>query len=431
MMHARFDRRRLLRGAGAALALPWLERFVRPRAKSPVRMAFVFVPNGMLPSAWECKGSGANFQFGPTLEPLARLRARTTVLSGLWNANADDGEGHYVKTTSLLSGAKVRRTGGSDLLCGTSIDQFAAARVGECTALPSLELGIERTRHVVDMGYSTVYGATISWRAPDRPMPKEIVPKQAFARLFRTGQRGKDGEDSVLDLVADEARALRNDLGREDGQRLSDYLAAIRQLELRIDRFDRDRVRAWADLPMDSALTLAPHDHREHVDLMLGLIELAFRTDTTRIATIMLGNSVSGVDFSFLEGVRGGHHELSHHERDQQKAAQYARINRWFVERLADMGTRLAAIEEGDSDLLESSMVLFGSGIRDGNAHDPHDLPIVLLGGGGGRIRGGQCVRSKRDTPLTNLYVTMLDVFGCPVERFGDSSGRLDSILAS
>ncbi|MGE3881493.1 MAG: DUF1552 domain-containing protein [Planctomycetota bacterium] len=429
MMHARIDRRRLLRGAGAALALPWLEKFTRPRAKAPVRMAFVFVPNGMLPSAWECKGNGEDFAWSPTLEPLAPLRARTTVLSGLWNASADDGEGHYVKTTSLLSGAKVRRTGGSDLYCGTTIDQFAAARVGHRTALPSLELGIERTRHVVDMGYSTVYGATISWRAPDRPMPKEIAPRQAFARLFRGGRRGRNGEDSVLDLVAAEARALRTDLGREDGERLEDYLAAIRQLELRIDRFDRERERAWEDLPADAYAERAPHDHREHVDLMLGLIELAFRTDTTRIATIMLGNSVSGVDFSFLDGVRGGHHELSHHERDAAKAAQYARINRWFVERFADMGARMAATKEGDSDLLESSMLFFGSGIRDGNAHDPHDLPIVLLGGGGGRLRGGQRVRSRRDTPLTNLYVTMLDVFGCPVERFSDSTGRLDAIL--
>lgn len=424
------NRRDLLRAAGAFVALPWLESFApRRRAAAPVRMAFVFMPNGVLPAAWQPQGSGTGFGLSPTLEPMAPLRDRMLVLSGLWNRNAEEGEGHYVKTTSLLSGAHVHRTGGRDLRCGTTLDQLAASRLGDRTPLPSIELGIEPTRHIVDMGYSTVYGATLSWRSPTEPMTKEIRPKLAFDRLFGGGRRGDAGEGSVLDLVAGEARALAGRMHGADRDRLDSYLTALREIERRIETFDADRAMRARELAVGTAVPEEPADHREHVDLMLSLIELAFRSDTTRIATLMLGNSVSGIDFSFLEGVKGSHHELSHHDGNAAKMQQYALINRWCVERFASLCQRLAAAREGDTSVLDASMLVFASGIRDGNTHDPHDLPILLCGRGGGRLATGDHVASRRDTPLTNLWATMLEVFGCPVDRFGDSTGRLDEIL--
>ncbi|MCC6782356.1 MAG: DUF1552 domain-containing protein [Planctomycetes bacterium] len=424
------SRRAVLRAAGAAIALPWLESLAPRRCpRVPVRMAFCFMPNGVLPRDWTPMDAGSSFTLSPTLAPLAPVRDSLLVCSGLWNRNADEGEGHYVKTTSLLSGARVRRSGGRDLRCGTSVDQVAASLLGDETPLPSIELGIEPARHVVDMGYSTVYGATIAWRSPTEPMPKEIRPRQAFERLFRGGRRGETGEASVLDLVLGEARAVERRLGAADRDRMGEYLESVRTVERRIAAFDAQRAAHAQALFRAREVPERAHDHAEHVRLMFELIELAFRSDTTRIATLMLGNSVSGVDFSFLEGVRGGHHDLSHHGGDAEKMRQYARINRWFVERFAEFCTRLAAIEEGDGTLLDASMLVFAAAIRDGDRHDPHDLPIVLCGRGGGALASGDHVRFRHDSPLTDLWRTMLHVFGCPVRSFSDSRGVLDELL--
>ena len=424
-------RRGVLQAAGALVALPWLESLAPPRrVPPPVRMAFVFMPNGVLPAAWTPVDSGPDFTLSPTLEPLEPVRDSLLVLSGLWNQSADEGEGHYVKTTSLLSGARVHRTGGRDLRCGTTVDQIAAAALGGRTPLPSLELGIEPTRPVVDMGYSTVYGATIAWRSPTEPMTKEIRPRQAFDRLFRGGRRGDTGEGSVLDLVRNEARALERRVGSADRDRVGEYLTALREVERRIDSFDRARIGRARELLGDAAVPDSPRDHAEHVGLMLQLIELAFRSDTSRIATLMLGNSVSGIDFSFLDGVKGGHHHLSHHGNDPEMMRQYAAINRWCVAQFGGLCERLAAVQEGDGSLLDASMLLFGSGLRDGNRHDPHDLPILLCGRAGGRLQTGDHIRFRAGTPLTNLYVTMLDAFGCPVDSVADSTGGLDELLA-
>ncbi|MBK8975553.1 MAG: DUF1552 domain-containing protein [Planctomycetes bacterium] len=422
------SRRSVLRGAGAALALPWLEamRPGRREPAAPVRMAFVFVPNGVLPQTWTPADEGPEWTPSPTLQPLAPFRDRTLVLSGLFNRNSDEGEGHYVKTTALLSGARVHKTGGRDLRCGITVDQLAAAARGHLTPLPSLELGLEPVRHQVDMGYSTVYGATLSWRSPTQPATKEIHPRLAFDRLFRRARMGDD-DRSVLDLVLADGRRLRDRLGGADRARLDEHLDSIRALEQRIDALatttgaPRDAVLAGATPPPDD-----PAGFEQHLDLMLDVIALAFRSDTTRIVSLMLGNAVSGRDFSFLPGVRGSHHELSHHENDPQKQKQYALINRWHVTKLAALCERLDAAREGDATLLDSSMVFYGSGIRDGNRHDPHDLPIVLVGRAGGRLRSGAHLRFPRDTALTNLYVAMLAAFGCPVPSFSDSTGALD-----
>ncbi|MGA1608874.1 MAG: DUF1552 domain-containing protein [Planctomycetota bacterium] len=427
----RLTRRALLRGAGVALALPRLDGLSPRRGEdsAPARMAFLFMPNGVLPSAWTPPDQGRSFTLSPTLEPLTPIRDAVTVLTGTHNANSHTGEGHYVKTTALLTGAPVRRTGGKDLRCGISVDQVAAQRRGSETRLPSLELGIEPPRHIVDMGYSTVYGATISWRAPDRPAVKETRPRLAFERLFRSAKLGGQADRSVLDVVLGDAARLRQRLGATDRTKVDEYLDAVRSLERRIERFDlreEERVQAaigGRDVPGE------PRDFPEHVQLMFDVVELAFRSDTTRIVTFMYGNAVSGRDFSFLDGVSGGHHPLSHHENDPDKKAQYQRINRWFVQSFADLCTRLRAVPEGDdSNLFDRTMLFFGSGIQDGNRHDPNDLPILLAGGSGWGIRHQGHLRKRRHTPLCNLYATLLDAFGAPVDQFGDSDGRFDEL---
>ncbi len=427
-----WTRRRLLRGAGAVLALPWLEalaplRAAGPGGAPPVRLACLFMPNGALPRGWWPRDEEPSTPLPTILEPLEPLRDRLLLLRNLCNRNAFEGEGHYVKTTSLLSGARVRKTGGRDVRCGTTVDQVAARHVGRHTLLPSLELGIDPPTSRVDMGYSTLYGSHVSWAAPDRPLPKEIVPRRAFDRLFRRVRSAARPEDPfILDLVLEEARGLRRVVGYEDRHRLDEYLESVRALEERLARAEREPVNP---MHLEHLEGLRPPEgipaFPEHVRLMLEVLVLAFRTDTTRVATFMFGNSVSGRNFSFLDGVEGGFHPYSHHEGREDKMAAYERINRWHVEQLAWFCQRLDAIPEGDGTLLDQSLVLFASGIGDGNAHDPKCLPVALLGRGGGRLPRGQYQVFPKQTPLCGLHLSLLHAMGVPADSFGDASTPL------
>lgn len=428
MVRRPLDRRALLRGAGAALALPLLESMAPPLRSAPPRprrLVCLFCPNGMLPSAWRPAAPGPDYVLTPTLEPIAPVRERVLVLGNLWNRESRHGEGHYVKTTSWLSGASVKRTGGRDLKVGTSIDQLLAARVGAATPIPSLVLGVEPVRNRVDMGYSTVYGANVSWRSASVPAERELAPRRVFERLVRwSSVRARGGQRrAVLDLVLGEAKALRGRLASGDRHKLDEYLEAVGALEQRIAAFD-----AQGAAPAPDPAVAPPADraaYPEHVELMLATLQLALRTDATRIATFMFGNAVSGQSFSFLEGVDGGHHGLSHHEKRADKMAQYALVNRWHVERFAAFLAGLDAVEEGEGTLADGSIVLFGSGLADGNAHEPRDLPILV---GGGVLPGGRHVRQAELTPLCNLYERFLVEFGFEGERFGDSTGPLAGI---
>lgn len=418
------SRRTLLRGTGAALGLPLLERMIPGRgvAALPARMVFLFMPNGVLPSAWTPGETGADWMPTPTLGPLMRHMGRTQVLTGLWNANSRHGEGHYVKTTALLSGAHVHKTGGKDLRVGTSVDQAAARACGHATRVPSLVLGLEGVRHSVDMGYSTVYGSHISWRTPTQPAMKATDPRLVFDRLFRTTLR-RGGDASVLDLVALETESLRRRLGGRDQDKLGEYLEAVRELERRLERFEESLPERDFEEPED------PGHHEVRAEWMLDLIALAIETDATRIASFMFGNAVGGTDFSFLEGVEGGHHQLSHHEQDPAKMGQYQRINRWHVERMAGLLDRLAARSELDGDLLDRTMVFFGSGLRDGNRHGSNNLPILLAGGQGLGVASGEHRRYRHNTPLCQVYVSMLGAFGMEVDGFGDATSGLDGLM--
>lgn len=441
------SRRTLLRGAGAALGLPWLEAMMPSRLPAattaparPTRLAALFMPNGVRADRWTPAGEGRQFQLSPTLEPLSDLRDDILVLTNLWNQGSDFGDGHYVKTSGFLTCTTINKTLGIDLNCnGVSMDQVAARSVANQTPLPSLELGIEPVSIGVDrnVGYTRVYGSHIAWSGPTRPMAREIHPRLVYERLFRASRPQSDAAQRdvlLLDRVHADAKRLRKRLGDADRQRMDEFLQSVRSLEQRLERASQPSQYTWRPLaPLDpdqKPPSDAPDQHATHVRLMMDMMALAFQTDTTRVCTFMFGNAVSGTNFSFLDGVRGSHHGLSHHQGDEDKLEQYQQINRWHVEQFAYLLGKLRQMSEADGSVLDHSMVLFGSGLRDGNSHNPHNLPIVLGGRGGGRIATGQHLVFGKDTPLANLYVAMLQAFGAQVDRFADSTERLPGVLA-
>ena len=441
------SRRSVLRGAGVALGLPWLEAMTArsalassTAAKPPVRMAVLYMPNGVNTSAWTPEGTGAEFALSPTLEPLQDVKDRVVVLSNLWNAATKGGDGHYVKEAAILTCTTIKKTPGADIGNGISMDQVAAQRTGTQTPLPSLELGVTPVAIGVDavVGYTRVYGSHIAWSNATTPLAREINPASVYERLFRAskGSSGNSGkmDTLLLDRVLGHAKQVRGQVGAADRIRLDEYLSVMRSLEERVERASSTTRNSWkprAAMDPKAAPTDRPNDHPEHVRLMLDMIATAFQTDTTRICTFMFGNAVSNVSFRFLEGVTSAHHEVSHHQKEADKLRQYQLISRWHVEQYAYLVRKLASIKEGDSNVLDNSMVLFTSALSDGNSHNPHKLPMVLAGGGGGRINTGQHLVFGEDSPAANLYVSMLDAFGAPVERFADSTGPLPGLLKS
>ena len=445
------SRRTMLRGMGAAMALPVLDAMA-PRAahaavaKPPVRMACLYFPNGVWTDSWIPKAAGADFELPYSLEPLGELKSSINVLSGLDKANSRRGDGHYAKTANFLTGEPVTKTTGKDISAGgISIDQLAAQELGHLTPLPSLELGIDPVISGIDsnVGFTRLYGSYISWRTPTLPVAKEINPRFVYERLF--GDKDANGREvrtlrdddkrSLLDLALQDAKDLRRKLGRDDQIKLDEYLESVHAVEKRIDFAMKPDPRDWkpdSDVVLPGApAEKAPADFREHVKLMMDLMVLAFQTDSTRVLSFMFANDVSGRNFSFLDGVSGGHHDISHHEGKEEKAEQYKRITRWHVEQYAYLLDKLQSIPEGEGTLLDNSMIMFGSSISDGNSHNPNNLPIIVGGNAGGAIKTGQHVASEKNTPLCNLYVSMLDAFGVETESFGDSTGALQELASA
>ena len=443
-------RRTLLRGASAALALPWLEAMApqtcvaepsqSPQGEqAPVRMAALFMPNGVYPKMWTPDADGRDYELSPSLSPLNHLKDDILVLTNLWNEGSNTGDGHYVKAAGYLTCRTINKTVGVDLNSnGISVDQLAALHSKTKTPISSLELGTEPVHTGVDVnvGYTRVYGGHIAWRTPTTPLAKEIKPRLVYERMFRASQLGPiDARDDkpLLDLVLEDANHLRRQLGSSDKNRMDEYLHSVRSLEERIARANRPEGDAWVARaefdPEDMPPEGVPKEHAEHVRLMMDLMVLAFQTDATRVCTFMFGNSVSNKNFSFIDGVDGAHHSISHHQKDKDKLRQYQLINQWHVEQYGYLLERLKQIKEGEQTLLDNSMILFGSGLSDGDRHDPHNLPVILGGRGGGRIKTGFHNVYGKDTPLANLYVSMLDAFGAPVERFADSTGHLPGVL--
>jgi hypothetical protein len=437
------SRRTMLRGmGGVTLGLPWLEAMAAPArlqaARPPVRIAALYMPNGVNVNAWTPLGSGRDFALSPTLAPLADLKDRIVVMSNLWNAASKGGDGHYVKEAAILTCRTIKKTPGADIANGVSVDQVAARKSGLVTPLPSLELGVSPVAIGVDavVGYTRIYGSHIAWSTPTTPLARELNPRSVYERLYRaaagqdTGAAKLDG--LLLDRVLDDANRLRGEVGSQDKVRIDEYLSVMRSLEERVDRAADSAQGAWkprVPLSKDAGPIEQPRGHAEHVRLMMDMIATAFQSDTTRVATFMFGNSVSDISFRFLEGVASSHHETSHHQKDPDKLRQYALINKWHVEQYAYLLRRLKGMREGESNVLDHSMILFASALSDGNRHSPHNLPLVLAGKGGGRIDTGQHLVFGEDSPLSNLYVSMLDAFGAPVERFADSTGPLAGLM--
>lgn len=448
MTRSPLSRRTVLRGMGVSLALPWLEAMLpstlsaaaKSRQKLPVRMAVLYMPNGVREDMWTPEGAGRDFTLAPTHASLADLKDRLTFCTQLWNAAAKGGDGHYVKASGFLTSTTITKTLGVDINCnGVSMDQLAAKLAGDRTPLPSLELGTapETTGVDTNVGYTRVYGSHIAWAGPTAPLAKELDPRAVYERLFRAcnPQPGTNREDSqLLDQVQADAKQLSKQLGTADQQRLDEYLAAVRDLEVRLDRAAKPKQNRWkpqARLDPAARPESNPKHHADHVRLMLDMIALAFQSDTTRIATFMFSNAVSNEDFSFVDGVSGAHHSISHHQKDPDKMRQYQLINRWHVEQYGYLLRKLKGMQEGESNVLDNSMIVLGAGMRDGNKHDPHNLPVVVAGRAGGRLDAGQHILCDQDSPLSNLWLTLLDAFGTPVDRFADSTGKLTGLLRS
>lgn len=439
------SRRTILRGAGTLLALPWLEAML-PRAAAaqsaqpPLRAAFVFFPNGAIMPDWTPTATGATYDLPRTLAPLAKVKDKLLVLSGLAQDNArakGDGPGDHARSAAaFLTGEHPTKTGGADIKAGVSVDQVAAEKLAPLTRLPSLELGLESGRNggQCDSGYACAYSNNISWKTPNTPMAKELQPKLVFERLFGGGQEAvvqRQRRDffrkSILDSIHADASRLQQRLGQSDRRKLDEYFNSVREIEGRISRSQADSARhPIPDLQLPEGI---PDDLDEHQDLMYDLLALAFQTDTTRIATLMLANEGSNRSYKSI-GVNDGHHHLSHHQNKQEWITQLQQVDQYLVAHFARFLEKLAAIPEGSGTLLDNVLITYGSAISDGNGHKHNDLPILLAGGGAGTITSGRHVTYPTDTPLNNLFLSLLDRLNAPLDRLGDSTGRLDQLTA-
>jgi hypothetical protein len=455
-MNRRISRRTVLKGVGTAMALPWLDAMssllqAAPAAAAsakPVRSVFLYVPNGVHMHDWTPTTTGTNWELPWILEPLKPFQKDVNVLTGLTldkaRANGDGPGDHARAQAAFLTGRQARKTDGANIRAGQSADQWIAAHIGDQTKFASLEIGIEGGRQAgnCDSGYSCAYQSNFSWRSDTTPNAKEIDPKFVFDRLFGNGssndqdqQRAKREQynKSILDFVREDTRSLTNQLGANDQRKLDEYMTAVREIEQRIERA-REKKEAKVNLPQGASRPAGiPKDVKDHIRLMTDLMILAFQTDLTRVVTFPLANDGSNRPYPFLtarigekdESVREGHHDLSHHGNDKTKFAKIRRINRFHIEQLAYIIDRLKSIKEGDKTLLEQSMVVYGSGIGDGNRHNHDDLPILVAGNGGGKLQAGRHLKFSKDTPLMNLYLAMFQRLGCPARSFGDSTGVL------
>ena len=452
------SRRRMLKGLGACIALPLLDAMAlgglsSANSKSPVRTAFLFMPNGVHPERWTPAEVGSQFTLTQQLAPLENFKKDILVMGELMNKNSifRGADGHYAKSASLLTCMPIKQTIGDNISSGgISVDQVIASNIGDQTLFPSLEYGLDRITTGVDInvGFTRLYGSSISWPTPNQPLSKEIDPRLAFDRLFRSYLPGvKIKQDpwkaSILDLVMDDANDLKRNLGRVDQDKLSEYLESIRSVEKRISN-DANREKFAGNITPDIRKELVRVNTRidEYVEmyggvdvtektrLMLDIMTLAFWSDASRVTTFMFGNSVSNRNFSFLEGVKGNHHSISHHMDKPEALEEYTKITTWHIAQYAYFLENLKKIKEGDKTLLDNSMIMFTSDLRDGNRHSPRNLPIVLAGSGGGKLKLGQNLIFNKETPLANLYLTMLKTLNINHDQFGDSTGTLSGILA-
>lgn len=459
--HALESRRRFLRGLGVSIALPLIES-LRPALSrkalahaaestvgalattsggSPLRVAHIYFPNGAIPENWWPAGlPGQDYQLSRTLEPLSELRKHFQILGGLECRAADpgpDGGGDHARAGgSFLTGVRTRKSQ-SNIQSGISIDQVIAKQVGHLTPLPSLELSCDAVHRTgsCDSGYACAYSYNLSWRSPTSPVAAEVNPRLAFERMFGVGAAGagkqsleqrRAQQKSVLDFVIDDARSLDRSLPQDDREKLEGYLNSLREIERRIQSVEsRPQPEASANARLPRGI---PSDYQEHVRLMFDMLVLAFQTDQTRVATLMLAHEGSNRPMPFL-GIAEGHHELSHHNNKPEAIEKVKQIDRWYVEQFAAFLRKLSEVRDADgTSVLHNSMVLYGSGISDGNKHWHTNLPILLAGTGGGTLTPNR-YQSFENRPVTNLYLSLADRMGCrDLVSHGDSTGKLSGL---
>jgi hypothetical protein len=438
------SRRMILRGVGTALALPWLDAMM-PAAKAAkstagapaVRLAFVYVPNGIIPGAWTPSEEGTNFEFTRTMKALEPFRDHVTVVSGLAQINGralGDGAGDHARAgATWLTGVHPKKTEGAGIHAGISADQVAAKEFGKSTQFASLEIGLESPSLAggCDSGYSCAYSNTISWRGPTTPNPVEINPRAVFERLFGEGDstdpkaRMKNFKEqgSLLDYITGDIDRMETNLGPRDRGKLTEYLDSIRDVERRIQMAEEQNDSM--KVPLIERPAGVPAEFEDHAKLMMDLQTIAFQADLTRVITFMMARE--GSDRSYRQiGISDGHHPLTHHQNDPEKIEKVTQINAYHVKMLAYYLEKLRSTPDGDGSLLDHSIVLYGSSICDGNAHTHHDLPLVLVGGAAGQLKGGRHLRYPKETPMNNLLLTVLDKAKVPVpDKLGDSTGEL------
>jgi hypothetical protein len=443
--HKHLPRRTFVKGMGVAIGLPMLDamtpafaRAMRP-ASAPVRLAFVYAPNGIVMKEWRPKVVGKGFEFTRILKPLESLREDLFVLSGLDEQNGNalgDGPGDHARAgAAFLTGVHCKKTEGADIRNGVSADQIAAQELGSKTRFPSIELGCEDSRTVgnCDSGYSCAYTNSISWRGEATPMPPELNPRLVFERLFGTADFSLDAEirarrsqyrRSILDFVRDDTRQLAGKLGSPDRRKLEEYLSAVREIERRIQTAEKDNraVRPAIEKPAGVPITLP-----DYAKLMYDLQVVAFQADLTRVTSLMLGREGSMRVYPEI-GVPDPHHPLTHHRDNPDWIEKVTQINCLHAELFAYFLKKLKSTPDGDGSLLDHSMIVYGSGLSDGNRHSHEDLPVLLAGRGDGSLKPGRHIVYPSGTPITNLYLTLLDRVGVHPEKIGDSTGKIGQL---
>jgi hypothetical protein len=440
------SRRAVLRGLGTAVALPWLESLRRPipvraapASAIPTRMAFLYIPNGVHLPRWRPLGEGRDYRLGPTLEPLAEFKDDMQIISGLAHrtgtAGTDGAGDHARASASFLTGVRPRKTAGADIRAGISVDQVAANVIGEQTRFASLELSCDASRQSgpCDSGYSCAYQFNMAWKSERQPIAPESNPRLVFERLFGAGKGAeraaslaarRAAHTSILDFVMTDAATLQGRLAAADRHKLDEYLTGLRDIERQVARFDD----AVPDVPDHDLPDRPPPAYSEHVRLLADMLVLAFQTDSTRIATFMFARDGSNRSFPEI-GIGDGHHNLSHHQGNEEKLEKIAAIDRFHAEQFAYFLGKLRGVREADGrSLLDHTMLVYAGGLSDGDRHRHDDLPVILAGRAGGRLAAGRHVRLPGEQPMTNLYLSMLALAGAPQPSFGDSTGPLDAI---
>jgi hypothetical protein len=437
------SRRQFLRGAGVALALPWLESVPvfgqaaanagNAAAAAPLRLGIVFFSNGVEPAHWWAKGGGATMELGPGLQPMLPHREDMVFIRGLFNQSAFVSTSPHLGRMNLLSGVPVSLDP-NVIRVGTSMDQVIASAIGDRTAIPSLVLGVEPNELRLEDGLSMVYGSSLSWVSPARPATKEIYPARVFDRLVGDGT-ARALDRSILDAVRQDTQSLKPRISKDDHHKLSEYFEGIREIEKRIARASKEeRLEGWRPTLAQPDMPRPAHEMPQHVPdhmrLMLDLIVLAFQMDKTRVATLMLNNDLSQMNFKFVEGVQGALHlDLTHNGRVADKEAMYLKTNQYHIEQFAYLTARMKAIKEGETTLLDNSILMCASSLFDGDLHSAEQLPILLTGKGGGSLQTGRILdymdEGDEHRKACSLHLSLMDRMGVKLERFGDATAQL------